>query len=122
MEHFFHVINKVYFSVQEELCDTNHVCKRLERLSYLKEISNENIISSFLVDTNHPDGKEIHCITKDAGIYIFNARTNRLVTTLIARPGQIRRYYNALNLRIPKHVLYICDLAHKHQLQGLNQK
>lgn len=61
------------------------------------------VIASFLVDRGHANGAEIHEITDTAIINIYNERTHRLVTKLIARPGQIRRYYEDGNA--PQDVL-----------------
>lgn len=50
-------------------------------------------VAAFLVDRGHRNGAEIHEITDTGIINIYNQRTHKLVTKLIARPGQIRRYY-----------------------------
>lgn len=57
---------------------------------------------SFLVDTGHPNGDEIHTVTERGLIIIQNARTKRIVTFLFARPKQITRYWEYLGLDLPK--------------------
>lgn len=57
-----------------------------------------NIIDTFVVDKQHHNGLELHCVTDSGLIIILNKRKYELsipchVTTLIARPGQIKRYY-----------------------------
>ena len=52
-----------------------------------------NVIEKFYWDRGHKDGPEIHCVTDTGIIIIYNTITNRLITTLIARPAQINRYY-----------------------------
>ena len=47
----------------------------------------------FTIDRGHKNGAEIHEITDTGIINIYNKNTRKLITKLIARPGQIRRYY-----------------------------
>lgn len=61
------------------------------------------VIAKFLVDRGHANGAEIHEITDTAIINVYNERTHKLITKLIARPGQIRRYYE--NGDAPQDVL-----------------
>lgn len=51
------------------------------------------VVDRFVVDKGHRNGPERHEITSTGIIVIYNNRTNKMVTKLIARPGQIRRYY-----------------------------
>lgn len=51
------------------------------------------IVNSFRVDKGHPNGAEIHKISDTGIITIYNERTHKLITKLIARPNQIKRYY-----------------------------
>ncbi len=74
---------------------------REERIK--KNIGYGIVIARFLVDRGHANGAEIHELTDTAIINIYNERTHKLVTKLIARPGQIRRYYKDGNA--PKEVL-----------------
>ena len=71
---------------------------------------------SFLVDTEHPNGYEIHTITDNGIIVIQNERTEKLVTCLIARVGQIKRYFKD----IPADVFPIIKKARQHQVNGYN--
>ena len=96
---------------------------RLERVRTVKEIETKagsvNRISAFFVDKGHKNGPEVHIIRDDAVVEIYNAESKRFITYLIARPGQIRRYYEALGEMAPERVV---SLARKHQLAGLNHK
>jgi hypothetical protein len=56
---------------------------------------------SFIVDTGHPNGNEIHTITERAEIIIQNERTKKVVTVLFARPAQVTRYWKLMNKRLP---------------------
>lgn len=67
--------------------------ERAEREQHIKEIGYGKPIARFIVDRGHENGPEIHEITDTVIINIYNERTKKLVTKLIARPGQIKRYF-----------------------------
>lgn len=46
----------------------------------------------FTVDKGHKNGAEIHVITENGVIHIYNKNSKKYVTGLIARPGQLTRY------------------------------
>lgn len=96
---------------------TNHMqsYRRQLRLSYLNDEDSKKIEKCFFVDKGHPNGAEIHILTKNALIIVLNERTKKVCTILIARPGQIRRYYKAINEYPPK---YLIDIARKHLING----
>ena len=60
-------------------------------------------VAEFVVDRGHRNGAEVHEITDTGIINIYNQRTHKLVTKLIARPGQIRRYFP--NGNAPKELI-----------------
>lgn len=101
---------KKYFKVLEEVSyqiQTNKITKHAyERLIRIHNINLENnpIINSFVVDKKHSNGNEVHVILEDATILIFNQNTNKFITVLFARPHQIKRYYEQLNLDVPQKV------------------
>lgn len=74
-------------------------------------------IFSAEVNRGHKNGTEIHVVTDTAIIKIYNARTRRHVTDLIARPNQIKRVYNAKGQYAPKWLL---DVAYENQNRGFN--
>ena len=74
-------------------------------------------IFSAEVDRGHKNGTEIHVVTDTAIIKIYNARTRKHVTDLIARPNQIRRVYDAKGQHAPKWLL---DVAYENQNRGFN--
>lgn len=90
---------------------------RKQRNNVIQEIKVGKPVDAFIVDKNHPGGYEIHVITDNAIILIYNNMTRRLITRLIARPAQIERYYKALNKECPED---ICLIAKEHLNQGLN--
>lgn len=70
---------------------------RIEREQHIKEIGYGKPVASFIVDRGHKNGPEIHEITDTGIINIYNEKTRKLVTKLIARPGQIKRYFTEGN-------------------------
>ena len=90
--------------------------ERKERAKIIAQIGTGHIIKEVEVDRNHPNGPEIHKISDTGIITIFNKRTKKMITQLIARPGQIRRYFNE-NEIIPTELL---DLAREHQKMAYN--
>lgn len=83
------------------------------------DLTNKNIMNVFCVDKGHQDGIELHVIYKSGIIKIINPVNRRVVTYLVARPQQIKRYYEKCRLKVDydKSVL---DLAYHHLQQGLN--
>ena len=86
---------------------------RKAREEVIKMIGTGKTIARFLVDRGHKNGLERHEITDTGLIIIYNNRTNRMVTKLIARPSQITRY----NWKAPK---FLIDKAREHQKLGYN--
>lgn len=75
-------------------------------------------IFSAEVDRGHKNGNEIHVITDTAIIKIYNTRTKKHITDLIARPNQIKRVYNAKGQYAPRWLL---DIAYENQNRGFNE-
>lgn len=94
---------------------TIHSFKRDERFERVEGIG--ETVSGFLVDKNHKDGLEKHFLTSTGLIMVRNYNTNRFITVLVARPGQIRRYYKALGRFAPK---WLVDVAYENWQKGLN--
>ena len=90
--------------------------ERQTRERIIKTIGYGNTIKVVVVDRGHWNGPEIHSLSDTGIITIYNQRTKKLITRLIARPGQIRRYY-ASNEEIPNSVM---ELAIEHQKIELN--
>lgn len=74
------------------------------------------VVAEFHIDRGHPAGPEIHYLTNTGMIIICNEWTGRFITKLIARPGQISRYYP--NCDAPRALM---AAAREHQLEGLNR-
>lgn len=68
----------------------------------------------FVVDKNHAEGRELHCVTRKGIIYILNEDKflrgdYSLITVLFARRNQVRRLYEAVGLTPPKFILKWCS-------------
>ena len=90
---------------------------RQDRETLIKEIGSGKVVKRVVVDRGHRNGPEIHEITDNAIVNIYNQRTKKLITKLIARPNQIRRYYE--EGKAPKEIL---DKAYEHMKKGYNEK
>lgn len=103
---------------------TNHYKnKRYKRENFInKYIHNDgSVIDSFVVNRNHPSGEELHQITDNGIIIISNLESGALVTKLIARENQIKRYYEDSNKTPPKEYKRVLELARWHESLGYNQ-
>ena len=101
---------------------TNHYKKqRYKREKFIdKNIGDGYIIDGFVVDKGHPNGVEVHSITDNAIIIVHNYRTGKLVTKLLARPQQIKRYYESTGRKHPPEYNDVINLAYQHQCLGYN--
>lgn len=75
------------------MTSSHYLQERQERERNISIIGEGRSIASFTIDRGHKNGPEIHEITDTGIINIYNKRTHKLITRLIARPGQIKRYY-----------------------------
>ena len=85
-----------------------------------KYFGNGQIIDEFIVDRGHPKGAERHCIMDNGVIVIFNLASGKLITKLLARPHQIKRYYESSGKEPPKEYERILELAYLHNVLGYN--
>lgn len=107
-------------AVQEAVCIVSEHYKenRYTRESLISDVIGEgNVVDSFVVDRGHPNGPEIHSVTDTGIIVVHNQRTGKMVTKLIARPGQVKRYYSAEGRNAPQDILAI---AKEHLKKGYN--
>jgi len=89
---------------------------RQRRSQIIAQIGMGRVIKEVVVDRGHKNGPEIHKITTTGLVVIYNKRTGIMVTILIARPNQIKRYY-AEN-EAPQDIL---KLAFEHMKAGYNK-
>lgn len=97
---------------------TSHWDKRRIRNDFIKNVIGiGHPIRIFRCDKNHRDGPELHTITDTGIVIIRNEITDKLITALIARPGQIYKYYMNENEYPPD---FLIDIAVKHSNEGYN--
>lgn len=94
--------------------------QRYKREKFINKYVNGDgkVIDSFIINRGHVNGIERHDITENGIILIYNNNSNILVSKLIARPSQIKRYYKATNKTPPSYLIY---LAQWHEDLGYNK-
>lgn len=98
------------------MTSSHYTLDRQTRENLIKKIGYGKPIKTKVLDRGHRNGKEIHVLSDTGIITIFNQRTKKMITKLIARPGQIRRYFEE-NEVIPKGLI---ELARQHQKMAYN--
>ena len=97
--------------------DSKHWRKdRQVRSKIIAQIGLGQVVKEVVVDRGHRNGPEVHKITTTGLVVICNQRTGIMVTILIARPNQIKRYY-AEN-EAPQEII---NLAFEHMKAGYNK-
>lgn len=86
---------------------------RREREHIVARIGLGQIIREVIIDRGHRNGPEIHMVTTTGLVIICNQRTLKVITVLIARPNQIRRYFK--KNEVPKDII---NLALQHTKAG----
>lgn len=89
---------------------------RKNRKELIETIGHGNTIKIVVVDRHHKNGPEIHELSDTGIVTIFNQKTKKMITQLIARPGQIKRYFTK-NEIIPNDLL---NIAKQHQQLNYN--
>lgn len=73
--------------------------ERIMRIA--KTVGFGHIVRQCLVDTGHRAGCEVHVLTSTGIVFVFNAHSRKLITVLVARPGQVARYYEPFGEDVP---------------------
>lgn len=107
------------------MVNTRHFSEdRQVRDKLIKEVIGDtnNVICVNVLDRGHRDGEERFELTDKAIIKVYNHRTNRHITDMVARPKQIydrlRNAFNSLDQDTKDKIL---KLAREHQRLGYNQ-
>lgn len=85
---------------------------RVKRNALIEKIGLGAEIKRVVLDKGHKEGKEVHVISSTGIITVFNQKTGKMVTRMIARPGKIKQYYREDEI-IPDDLLKI---AREHQI------
>ena len=85
--------------------------KRYRREKFINKYlyGDGNVIDSFVIDKGHKDGLERHDITDTGLIIVYNLESGKLVTKLIARSNQIKRYYYDVDKEPPPSLLRLAE-------------
>lgn len=103
---------------------TNHYKnERYKREKFIQEClgGDGRVIDTFVIDKGHKDGLEVHQITDNGIIIIYNALSGKLVSKLVSRPQQIKRYYELTGRPPPFEYDDILRLAKERQILGYNK-
>ena len=74
---------------------TSHAVKRSHRLQIAERLILEEsakVLKIAVVNKGHKNGEEIHVIYNNGIVKVYNARTRKFITVLIARVSQVKRY------------------------------
>lgn len=74
---------------------TSHGVNRSHRLQIAERLIIEEsakVLKIAVVDKGHKNGNEVHLVYNNGIVKVYNARTRKFVTVLIARVPQIERY------------------------------
>ena len=95
---------------------TSHVVKRSKRLQVAERLIIEEsakVLKIAVVDKGHANGEEIHVVYNNGVVKVYNERTRKFITVLIARVPQIERY----NIKVTKAMRKKINM---HIKQGYN--
>ena len=95
---------------------TSHALNRSKRLQVAERLIYEEsakVLKIAVVDKGHANGNEIHIIYNNGIVKVYNERTHKFITVLIARVPQIERY----NIRVTKTMKHKIE---SHIKQGYN--
>ena len=84
-----------YMEIFTAYGNTSHVVKRSKRLQVAERLIIEEsakVLKIAVVNKGHKNGNEIHVILNNGIIKVYNARTHKFITVLIARVPQVERY------------------------------
>ena len=74
---------------------TKHTEERQKRIALAKQLiisESAKVIQYTICDTEHKNGLEVHVVYNNGIVFIYNLKSRKLVTVLIARIPQIERY------------------------------
>lgn len=91
--------------------------ERYKREKFIKKyIHNDGrIVDGFVIDNGRKEGLEVHLITENGIIVIHNMFSGKLITKLVAREKQIKRYYEMTGREPPPEYNNILCLARWHE-------
>ena len=97
--------------------NTSHAANRSKRLQIAERLIIEEcakVIKIAVINKGHKNGNEIHLVYNNGVVKVYNARTRKFITVLIARVPQIERY----NIKVTKTMR---NKVKSHIANGYNQ-
>ena len=73
----------------------SHAANRSKRLQVAERLIYEEsakVIKIAVVDKGHENGNEVHLVYNNGVVKVYNERTRKFITVLIARVPQVERY------------------------------
>ena len=108
------------------MVNTRHLVEeRSSRTELIKNVicDNGKVVCKNVIDRGHRNGAERFELTEKGIIMVFNDRTNRHITDLIARPKQIYDRLEDSFLELPFELSNkILTIAREHQRLGYNNR
>ena len=80
---------------------TSHAVNRSKRLQIAERLIIEEsakVLKIAIVNKGHENGNEVHLVYNNGVVKVYNERTHKFITVLIARVPQIERY----NVKVTK--------------------
>lgn len=111
--------------IKEEIEKTLHMIDdRGDRMRAIEELGGYGkSVCKNIIDRGHRDGAEIFVLTDNAIIKVYNAKTLRHITDLIARPEQIVDRMGSSLAKLDRALLIqILNLARMHHEKGYNYR
>ena len=96
---------------------TSHAVNRSKRLQIAERLIIEEsakVVKIAVVNKGHANGEEIHVVYNNGVVKVYNERTRKFITVLIARVPQIERY----KVKVTKTMR---NKIKSHIKQGYNQ-
>ena len=96
--------------------NTSHAVNRSKRLQVAERLIIEEsakVLKIAVINKGHKNGEEIHVIFNNGIIKVYNARTHKFITVLIARVPQVERY----NIKVTKTMRHKIE---SHVAKGYN--
>ena len=95
---------------------TSHVVNRSKRLQVAERLIIEEsakVVKIAVVNKGHENGNEVHLVYNNGVVKVYNERTKKFITVLIARVPQVERY----NIRVTKTMKHKIE---SHIAKGYN--
>ena len=102
----FKVLGEVANYDLDHATQSEHLAKREKRTKVSLETAGEGkAYQSFVVNTGHKGGLERHTIMTNGLLYIYNMKTDKLITLWRPSRNQLFRYYKQLKQRLPEFII-----------------